>query len=163
MEGINFEDKNIKFILLPRGKYLIDEEVIDNNNTYDRIEVKVKDENNIRKIEETKIVDYYLHVDTKEKITNEEYNSKINQLLEKPYYDYDELIFTMLEDEYAYKKYISLYKPIYKIVQTLSNPLKVEMKKLGELCQQISNIKWKNEKKNGNQEFCFVCSYDFTE
>ena len=132
MEGINFEDKNIKFILLPRGKYLIDGEVIDNNNTYDRIEVKVKDENNIRKIEETKIVDYYLHVDTKEKITNEEYNSKINQLLEKSYYDcdYDELIFTTLEDEYAYKKYISLYKPIYKIVQTFSNPLKVEMKKL---------------------------------
>ena len=129
MKGINFEDKNIKFVLLPIGRYLIDGEVI-NNNTHTKIEVKVKNEKDIREIEETKIVDYYLHVDTKEKITNEEYNSKINQLLEKSYYDYDvdEQIFTTLEDEYAYKKFKSLYKPIYKIIQTFSEPLKVEMK-----------------------------------
>lgn len=129
MKGINFEDKNIKFVLLPIGRYLIDGEVV-NNNTCTKIEVKVKNEKDIREIEETKIVDYYLHVDTKEKITNEEYNSKINQLLEKSYYDYDvdEQIFTTLEDEYAYKKFKSLYKPIYKIIQTFSEPLKVEMK-----------------------------------
>lgn len=129
MKGINFEDKNIKFVLLPIGRYLIDGEVV-NNNTHTKIEVKVKNEKDIREIEETKIVDYYLHVDTKEKITNEEYNSKINQLLEKSYYDYDvdEQIFTTLEDEYAYKKFKSLYKPIYKIIQTFSEPLKVEMK-----------------------------------
>ena len=129
MKGINFEDKNIKFVLLPIGRYLIDGEVV-NNNTCTKIEVKVKNEKDIREIEETKIVDYYLHVDTKEKITNEEYNSKINQLLEKSYYDYDvdEQIFTTLEDEYAYKKFKSLYKPIYKLIQTFSEPLKVEMK-----------------------------------
>ena len=67
MKGINFEDKNIKFVLLPIGRYLIDGEVV-NNNTCTKIEVKVKNEKDIREIEETKIVDYYLHVDTKEKI-----------------------------------------------------------------------------------------------
>ena len=28
MKGINFEDKNIKFVLLPIGRYLIDGEVL---------------------------------------------------------------------------------------------------------------------------------------
>ena len=38
MKGINFEDKNIKFVLLPIGRYLIDGEVV-NNNTCTNIEV----------------------------------------------------------------------------------------------------------------------------
>lgn len=130
MKVIDFEDKNIKYVILDSGKYLIDDEVV-NVDRYGTQRVKVKDEKNIRKIYTDTVVDHYLNIETNEKISEYDYNKKISEMLENADLDeYDGAYkWKTLEDEYAYKKYKSIHKLIHKNIQTISDPFLVEIVK----------------------------------
>lgn len=126
MKVVQFEDKDIKFAMLSSGKYLVDGEVVKVDGYHDK-KVKVIDENNIRKIRDHSIIDYYLNIETDEKISEYDYSYELNKLYEKCNEDEYSVKWESLEDEFKYKKFKLIHKPIYKEVQTLSDPLMVEI------------------------------------
>ena len=125
--GVNIEDKNIKVVYLSSGKYLIDGEVV-NVNGYEDTKVQVVDATNIRKITENRLVKEYACGD--ERLTVRQYDEQRIVLLSKKKYedDYDEE-WESLEDEFAYRKFMQMWTPIYKVEQELSEPLLVQFKK----------------------------------
>lgn len=126
MKVVQFEDKDIKFAMLSSGKYLVDGEVVKVDGYHDK-KVKVADENNIRKITDNSIIDYYLNIETSEKVSEYDYLCELNKLYEKCSEDEYSVKWESLEDEFKYKKFKLTHKPIYKEVQTLSDPLMVEL------------------------------------
>ena len=133
MKIIQFEDKDIKFAMLSPGKYLVDGEVVKVDGYYDK-KVKVVDENNIRKIRDNSIIDYYLNIETSEKVSEYDYLCELNKLYEKCSEDEYSVKWESLEDEFKYKKFKLTHKPIYKEVQTLSDPLMVELVTTQYIC-----------------------------
>lgn len=128
---IDFEDKGIKYILLKRGEYLIDGNVVSVDSYY-KERVKVKNEKDVRMINKNTIIDHYLNSENGIKITESEYSEKIRELYDKKVYadEYDEDgTWETLEDEFAYRKFKTIWKPIRKDVQVLSEPLLVEVEK----------------------------------
>lgn len=126
-DGVDIEDKNIKVVYLSSGKYLIDGEVV-NVNGYEDTKVQVVDATNIRKITENRLVKEYACGD--ERLTVRQYDEQRIVLLSKKKYedDYDEE-WESLEDEFAYRKFMQMWTPIYKVEQELSEPLLVQFKK----------------------------------
>lgn len=126
---INFEDKNIKFVLLDKGTYLIDGNIV-NVDSYNKSRIKVIDENNIRKVHNNSFIEYYLNIENDSKLSVIEYNNKRKELLEHKIYEdeYDEDgTWDSLENEFEYRKFEMIYKPIRKNIQTFSDPIKVEV------------------------------------
>ena len=125
---INFEDKNIKYILLDRGTYLIDGELITVDN-YNKTRVKVKNPNDVRIVKTNVVIDYYLNQEDNTKMTISEYNDKIKELYSHRTYEneWDENgKWNTLEDEYNYKKFKETWQQITKNIQTVSDPILVE-------------------------------------
>lgn len=126
---INIEDKGVKFVLLGSGTYLIDGKIV-NVDGCNKSKVKVIDETNIKKVSEDSIIIYYLNTEDESKLSEFEYNNKVRELLKSKSYkdEYDEYgEWDSLESEFGYRKFKETYKPIRKIIQTFSKPLKVEL------------------------------------
>ena len=126
LKGIDIEDKNLKVVYLKSGKYLIDREVI-TVESYSETKVQVKDVSNIRKITENKYVKEY--VCGEEKLSVKQYDNQRDELLLKRKYDGYEEEWESLEDEFAYRKFMQLWTPIYNTEQEISEPLLVQFEK----------------------------------
>lgn len=126
LKGIDIEDKNLKVVYLKSGKYLVDGEVI-TVESYSEAKVQVKDVSNIRKITENKYVKEY--VCDEEKLSVKQYDDQRDELLLKRKYDGYEEEWESLEDEYAYRKFMQLWTPIYNTEQEISEPLLVQFEK----------------------------------
>ena len=126
LKGIDIEDKNLKVVYLKSGKYLVDGEVI-TVESYSEAKVQVKDVSNIRKITENKYVKEY--VCGEEKLSVKQYDDQRDELLLKRKYDGYEEEWESLEDEYAYRKFMQLWTPIYNTEQEISEPLLVQFEK----------------------------------
>lgn len=125
---INFEDKNIKYILLDKGTYLIDGELITVDD-YKKTRVKVKNSNDVRIVKKNVAIDYYLNQEDNTKMTISEYDDKIKELYSHRTYEneWDEDgKWNTLEDEYNYRKFKLVWKQITKTVQSISDPILVE-------------------------------------
>ena len=123
---IDFEDKGIKFVLLEKGKYLIDGEVV-TVNSYKEEQVGVKDENNIRKISETKVTSHYINIEDNTKISKFEYEERKSELLKHRRSDeYESYIWDSLESEFNYRKFLQTWGRVDKYIQTTSDPILVE-------------------------------------
>lgn len=129
MKGVELTDIDVKFVYLPPGRYLIDDEIV-NVNGYNKQKVPVKNINDIRIVTANRFISYYMNEDEKI-IKPSEYKEQKDVLLSKSKYDdeYDEATWDSLEDEFAYKKFLQNWKPIYKTVQEISDPIKVEVVK----------------------------------
>lgn len=130
MKMVDIKDIGIKYVLLPRGKYLIGDEVVQIDGYYDK-KVQIRDCVDVRKITETTVVTKYVKGEEEMSIdTYEELKSKL--LKNRIYNDYDEVYeWEDLESEFEYKKLTTYWKPIYKSVQEFSDPLKVmELKEI---------------------------------
>jgi hypothetical protein len=127
IKTIEYEDVKTTIIYLRPGDYLINNEPfrIDGYDWQEK-KIEIKNLNNIRKIETTRILKEYQDKDG-DFLSVEEYDKKIKQLLSKASNEYDE-IFKDLDDEYNYKKFKQKWSPIYKTVQTISEPLKLSKK-----------------------------------
>lgn len=125
---INFEDKNIKYILLDRGAYLIDGKLITVDD-YKKTRVKVKNPNDVRIVSKNVVIDYYLNQEDNSKMTISEYDEKIKELYSHRTYEneWDEDgKWNTLEDEYNYRKFKLTWKQITKTIQSISDPILVE-------------------------------------
>ena len=138
LKGIDIEDKNLKVVYLKSGKYLIDGEVI-TVESYSEAKVQVKDVSNIKKITENKYIKEY--VCGEEKLSVKQYDEQIDQLLSKRKYDGYEEEWESLEDEFAYRKFVQTWTPIYNTKQEISEPLLVQFEKTkyDTGCQYIHN------------------------
>lgn len=154
---INFEDKNIKYILLDRGTYLIDGELI-TVDSYNKTRVKVKNSNDVRIVKKNVVIDYYLNQEDNTKMTISEYNDKIKELYSHRTYEneWDENgKWNTLEDEYNYKKFKETWQQITKNIQSISDPILVEEVKT---TYDTGNNFIKNAFLNGNS-YCDLFVY----
>lgn len=155
VDGVDIEDKNIKVVYLSSGKYLIDGEVV-NVEGYRDTKVQVVDVSNIRKITENRFVKEYACGD--ERLTVRQYDEQKMYLLSKRKYkdDYDEE-WESLEDEFAYRKFLQTWTPIYTVEQEISEPLLVQFKKTkyDTGCEYI-----KNAFLNGDDKDVTLFAYD---
>lgn len=119
-EGIEFTDKDIKIVKLNSGTYEIDGEVIEVDG-YGKQSVVVKDTYNIRKITTEKYIEKYTN--GTDFISIEEYEETDIKLYDK--YSSDEERWKTLDDEFAYRKFKDVWKPIHNTAQSISEPLKV--------------------------------------
>jgi hypothetical protein len=110
------EDKGIYTFKLPYGTYMINgQEVI---GDYQDVTTKTAPE--ISRIVEHTEVSHYIHEQTNDIRTAEEYSDMKAALLAAAEYDEDDQpLFADLDDEYKYKVFIRDWKPVYnKIVST---------------------------------------------
>lgn len=121
-KGIQIDDKDITYVKLTSGIYLIDGEII-RNDTYGLARFQCKNPNDIRKVTENRYIKEYTCGDVKMSV--QEYNERKNMF---EYECKDENgDFNNLDDEYRYRKFISSWTPIYSVEQTISDPIKVEL------------------------------------
>lgn len=114
---------------LERGEYLIDGEVVEVGG-YQPSPVKIKNTDDVRIINNTNYISGYINKETGAEISNEEYDEAISKLIENASSEYDELTFEDLDDEYKYKKFRKYHEPIRKKVQKISDPVKINLKRL---------------------------------
>lgn len=128
ISGIDISDKNIKYVLLDSGMYLIDDEVVVvDGGYYNKKAVSVKNFNNIRIVSQNTYIEKY--TDGINFKTVEEYQVDRDNLLKtRKYIDDDEYKWETLEDEYVYKKFMQVWQPLKKTVQEVSEPIIVGVK-----------------------------------
>jgi hypothetical protein len=129
IDGVYITDKNVRYILLNSGTYKVDGEIIEVKG-YEKQQVGVIDFNDIRIVSQNTYIEKYTNgTDFK---TVEEYETEKLTLLSKREVstDYsDEYCWKTLEDEFTYKKFIQVWQPIRKTIQTISEPIEVSVQK----------------------------------
>ena len=131
----SIDDLGINVVELPQGTYLIDGEVVTHSGySYNnpQRQITVKDVDNIQLINKRNVLVGY--VPTIEGITDdvlsvENYNDSLQELAKFTTFDgadEEERIWNSLEDEFAYRKFKSQWKPKYKEETTYSEPLLVD-------------------------------------
>lgn len=125
-KGIAIDDKDITFVKLSSGTYLVDGEIVKCDN-YLTNRVQCKNPNDIRIVTFHKDLVEYHCGDTK--MTVAEYNDWLYKLkaecVKTEYDDYTE--YNNLEDEFKYRKFVDEWKPVYVTNQYISDPIKVEI------------------------------------
>lgn len=130
---VSIDDLGVNIVELPYGVYLIDGEVVSNtgygsyNNKH---QVSAKDFENVRSITTTNIlVGYVPTVDgiTDDILAVEEYNEFLSMLKLGCDEDEDgEMHWSTLDDEFAYRKFCSQWKPKYRQEVSYSEPLLID-------------------------------------
>lgn len=116
MKATNVTDLNIKYVDLPRGKYLIDGEVVDAQG-----KIVVKSFDNIRKITQTTVVSHYVCGTMRKEVSD--YNAEKLRLESKREEEDGHYEWASLEDEFAYRKFIQDWTPVTTVVEEISEPL----------------------------------------
>lgn len=127
MEVIQIDNQNKFEVKLSNGTYKIGEELITINDICNNKTILVDRIDNIKKIDEVKIIiGYESNKDNKPRLTPEEYLKEREELESKIFFDEDNnIISDDLDNEYNYKKWIREYTPVYKTITTESEPLKI--------------------------------------
>lgn len=135
LKVISIDDLGVNIVELPAGTYLVDGEVVSHGgwNSYNtKHQISAKDVENIRSIHKRNILVGY--VPTTEEITDdilsvEAYNNfrqELSKFTTLDGADEDERTWNSLEDEFAYRKFVSQWKPKYKEKITYSEPLLID-------------------------------------
>lgn len=126
LKGYYIEDKDIKYVELPRGEWLINNEPFSNTSyQVEKYQIQsLEDFNNIRSIHKKNEIDYVLYEGNK--ISGYEYNSLQNELLEYCDSDGD---WDNIDKEYEYKKLLRDAQTFFKSTEIISEPHLVEIKK----------------------------------
>lgn len=123
MKMVEIKDIGVKYVLLSSGKYLVGEETMQVDGYYDK-KVQIKEGIDVRKITETNVVVKYINGEGE--MSFEDYEKQKGKLLTNGYYnDDDEWEWHSLESEFEYKKLTTYWKPVYRVVQEFSEPLKL--------------------------------------
>lgn len=135
LKVISIDDLGVNIVELPAGTYLVNGEVVSHGgwNSYNtKHQISAKDVENIRAIHKRNILVGY--VPTTEGITDdvlsvEGYNYSLQELAKFTTFDgadEEERTWNSLEDEFAYRKFVSQWKPKYKEEITYSEPLLID-------------------------------------
>lgn len=125
MKAIKFNESEYYSIELPKGMYEVDGKVIE-VSTFSGEKVQVKNINNIIPITRKDVIHFYVNGDTQ--LSVEEYNTQLQKLLSHSIQDEDGYrSWDSLEDEFAYRKFISSHSPIYRNIETRGDTLSIEI------------------------------------
>lgn len=136
LKVVSIDDLGINIVELPHGTFLVDGEVVSNTgyNSYNaKHQIAAKDVENIKAISKNNILVGY--VPTQEGITDdvlfvEGYNDFLQELYKNSQLigpeDDQDVTWNSLEDEFAYRKFISQWKAKYKEETTYSEPLLID-------------------------------------
>lgn len=120
MEAVIVEDLKLNYVELSRGKYLINNQPLTITNFSEKVSVENFD--NIKKVTENKVLSYYLL--NEKKVSVEDYIDQKLKLEYKRIVNEDgDSWWDSLEDEFEYKKFIAVHQPIYRVTETVSEPL----------------------------------------
>lgn len=129
MKAVEFVDKDIKFVELPRGTYEVDGNIVEckdyNNKVY------VVDIDSVRPITRTSVVCYYT-TNGEDRYEKDWYESQKSDLLKKRTVidlgDYEtETKWESLEDEFSYRKFIYTYTAVNKNIEVIGDPIKFDV------------------------------------
>lgn len=122
---VRFEDENTNLVALTRGMYLIDGNVI-NVDTYGKKLISVKNIDDIRYVSNKTVISYYMAGTDRMEV--DEYEQEVAKLKSKRTTDeYGEYMWDSLEDEFSYRKFMTIWKSINTKIQTISDPILVEV------------------------------------
>lgn len=121
-------DMNVLHFRLPHGTFTVNGTQYTSEN-YNGTEVTVKYMNNVPVINEVKISNYISGYISKnnELLEVQDYELQYSALIQDAYREDDEFLFSTLEDEYKYKKFLELWKPTYEVVKT-EEPVEIEIR-----------------------------------
>lgn len=133
LKVISIDDLGANIVELPSGTYLIDGEVVShggwNSYTTSR-QISVKDVENVRTIHTRKVLVEYactLETDTPSKLSVVEFDRAKASLLVNCTIDEDgDIDWTDLDSEFAYRKFMSMWKPVYTELTEYSEPLLID-------------------------------------
>ena len=134
LKVISIDDLGVNVVELPHGNFLVDGEVVSNTgyNSYNnKHQIAAKDVENISSINTRSILVGYVPVVegiTDDILSVEGYNNFIQELKSAADYSDDdgEIVWNNLEAEFAYRKFVSQWKPQYKTETTYSEPLLID-------------------------------------
>jgi hypothetical protein len=129
LKVISIDDLGVNIVELPYGNFLVDGEVVSNTgyNSYNsKHQIAAKDVENVRSISTRNIlVEYVPAVDdgSNDHMSIEAYNRIKSELKINCTEDEDgDIDWNDLDSEFAYRKFVSFWKPIYKEDITYSEP-----------------------------------------
>ena len=129
LKATSIDDIGVTVVELQPGTYLIDEEVVTSQlswNSHSR-QVSVKDVENIRQIIKRNILVNFIDKDGCELTSDEYEQTKCGLEKHNNYNDIlDETEWDSLESEFEYRKFMQRWKPVYKEETSYSEPLLVD-------------------------------------
>ena len=124
-KSISFDDKNITYVKLPMGSYLIDGKIV-NIRGYDNNLIQCKNPNDIRYVRETQYIKEYRSGD--QTMSVQDYNKSIEALEAECYEKIDDnLQYKDLASEFKYRNFLNTWTEIRAIQQAISDPIQVEI------------------------------------
>ena len=128
-KGVSIDDKDIVYVKLSNGIYLIDGEIV-NVDSWSYRRVQCKNPDDIRIVNENRYIKEYKYGE--EVLSAQEYEEQRAKLAAECIIatsndDDDDIIYKDLDSEFRYRRFISQWKPIYATEQTISEPIKVEI------------------------------------
>lgn len=131
LKVISIDDLGVNIVELPHGNFLVDGEVVSNTgyNSYNsKHQIAAKDVENVRSINTTNVLIEYRSADG-ESTSVGDYQEQLEKLSTYNTFDGagdDERTWDSLEEEFAYRKFISQWKAKYKEEVTYSEPLLID-------------------------------------
>ena len=153
MKAVEFTDKGIKYVELTRGTYEVDGVVIECKEYSNK--VSVSDLDSVRPITRTNVVCYYTS-NGEDRHDVEWYEDRKNELLKKQTVidlgDYETSTkWDSLDDEFAYRKFTSLYTAVKKDIEVIGDPIKFDVT---STVLETGNPFIKSEFVNGEKDLC---------
>jgi hypothetical protein len=125
-------EEKINVAVLKSKVYLIDGEIYDfSGHSFSKKYVQCKNINDIRLVKNNKVIAKFVD-GVENELAPYEYKLELEKL--------DSLKEKSLEDEYEYKKFLNVWQPIYKEIQEISEPIKIEKLKAPLLIEDNPNI-----------------------
>ena len=133
LKVISIDDLGVNIVELPHGNFLVDGEVVSNSgyNSYNsKHQIAAKDVENVRSISTRNILVEYVPVvddSSNDHMSVEAYNRIKSELKINCTEDEDgDIDWNDLDSEFAYRKFVSFWKPVYKEEVTYSEPLLID-------------------------------------
>lgn len=153
MKAVEFIDKGIKYVELTRGTYEVDGAVVECKEYSNK--VSVVDLNSVKPITRSTFVCYYTS-NGEDRYDVEWYEDRKNELLKKQTIidlgDYETINkWDSLDDEFAYRKFTSLYTAVRKDVEIIGDPIRFDVT---STVLETGNPFIKSEFVNGEKDPC---------
>ena len=141
VKGYIIKDTNSKVVILEKTGLYKNKKTgnfIPKSISEPKKEVVVDEWEDLILLHKKRIPHKYVNKDSLEELTFTEYNDKVNKLLEKSIDngDYEEISWESLEDEFAYRKFISSHETLY---ETIYEEEEIVIEKIKEVTMETGN------------------------
>ena len=126
-KGVSIDDKDIVYVKLPSGMYLVDGEIV-NVDSWSNRRVQCKNPDDIRIVNENRYIKEYRYGE--EVLPVQEYEEQRAKLAAECIVETsndDDTVYKDLDSEFKFRRFVGQWTPIYATKQTISKPIKVEI------------------------------------